>query len=512
MLARLLFSAFVASGLALAHPAGAQDSAAVAVPPIAREFRGVWVASVDNIDWPSRPGLPPCDQQAELVALLDRAVALHLNAIILQVRPAADALYASKLEPWSEYLTGVQGKAPSPWYDPLAFAVKEAHARGLELHAWFNPYRARQAGAKSRPSPSHVSRTMPSYVKPYGKYLWMDPGEPAVRKRTLRVVLDVVRRYDIDGVHIDDYFYPYQEYDRRGRVIDFPDTRSWKRYRKNGGKLARDDWRRHNVDQLVQELYAGVHAVKPWVKFGISPFGIWRPGNPESIKGYDAYDRLYADSRKWLRNGWVDYWTPQLYWPIAQEPQSYTTLLGWWSEQNVKGRHMWPGNYTNKVGFGRDQGWPVGELLDEIRVTRAQSGATGNVHFSMTAFLSTSDSLGAALAASVYSEPALVPASPWMGSGAPGRPSVRVRPQTDTLVVELQPAKKSELSLWTVRTLGPDGIWATVILPGAARNVMLAGETRDVVVTAVGRTGIESAPARLTLSPAVSPLVGSGTR
>ena len=372
LVAAALHVALVATAGGAQLPA-ASDSLA-GVPAVEREFRGVWVASVDNIDWPSRRGLSTCDQQAELIALLDRAVALHLNAIILQVRPAADALYASRLEPWSEYLTGVQGRAPSPWYDPLAFAVQEAHARGLELHAWFNPYRARQSRAKSPPSASHVARTMPSLVKSYGPYLWMDPGEPAIRRRTLAVVLDVVRRYDIDGVHIDDYFYPYQEYDRRGRVIDFPDTRSWKRYRKGGGRLARADWRRHNVDELVKQLYTGVHAVKPWVKFGISPFGIWRPGNPPSITGYDAYERLYGDSRKWLRSGWVDYYTPQLYWPIAQIPQSYPTLLGWWVEQNEKGRHMWPGNYTNKVGPGRDQGWAADEVLEQIRITRAQPG------------------------------------------------------------------------------------------------------------------------------------------
>ena len=531
----LLFAALVQGSL-IAVVCGAQvpttDSLPVGVPTISREFRGVWVASVDNIDWPSRSDLAPCDQQAELITLLDRAAALHLNAVILQVRPAADALYESKIEPWSEYLTGVQGTAPSPWYDPLAFAVKEAHARGLELHAWFNPYRARQSRAKSPPSPRHVSRTMPSYVKTYGPYLWMDPGEPAVRRQTLRVVLDVVRRYDIDGVHIDDYFYPYQEYDSRGRVIDFPDARSWKRYRRNGGSLARADWRRRNVDQLIRELYTRVHEVKPWVKFGISPFGIWRPGNPEQITGYDAYERLYADSRKWLRNGWADYFTPQLYWPIAQLPQSYPTLLEWWVAQNAKGRHIWAGNYTNKVGTGRDQGWPATEVLNQIMLTRAQPGATGNVHFSMAAFLADSDSLGARLMSGLYAEPALVPASPWLGRVAPGRPTIRLRPaprlalqaaidtmfRADTtsavgglapLVVLLEPAKKSVLSLWTVRSLGADAVWTVAILPGAAREIMLPPLTRDVIVTAVGRTGIESLPARLTFADPTLPAAGA---
>ena len=487
-------------------------------PPIAREFRGVWVASVANIDWPSRVGLTTAEQQAELLTLLDSAVSLRLNAVLLQVRPAADALYASKLEPWSEFLTGVEGRAPSPWYDPLAFAVREAHARGLELHAWFNPYRAGTPAQKSRHSASHVSRTMPSSVKKYGSYLWMDPGEPAVRRRTLRVVLDVVRRYDIDGVHLDDYFYPYQEYNRRGAVIDFPDTRSWKRYRSSGGRLDRDDWRRHNVDLLVQELYVGIHNVKPWVKFGISPFGIWRPGNPPSITGYDAYARLYADSRKWLRNGWVDYFTPQLYWPIAQTAQSYPALLSWWVGENVKQRHMWVGNYTNKAGANGERGWRADEILAQIQVTRAQPGAGGNVHFSGRAFLENPDSLHEKLRAMPYAELALVPATRWLAGNPPATPRVAIQPASvfpppgggaDSLhapaKLVLRPATRTRPFLWTVRAR-PDtaSAWTTTILAGTAEDIPTPAPGSEVVVTAVDRLGNESAPARLTL-PAAAP-------
>lgn len=233
-------------------------------PPVLREFRGVWVASVANIDWPSKRTLTTAEQQAELLALFDRAAELRLNAVIFQVRPAADALYASSIEPWSEYLTGTQGKRPDPYWDPLAFAVREAHARGMELHAWFNPYRARHTDAKSPLVATHIARTNPALVKPYGGYLWMDPGEPAVRARTLRVVLDVVKRYDIDGVHIDDYFYPYPATTRRGQAIDFPDATSWAKYRKQGGTLARADWRRENVNLLVKELYEGIHRWLNW--------------------------------------------------------------------------------------------------------------------------------------------------------------------------------------------------------------------------------------------------------
>ena len=494
------------SALAVA-PSGADEP-----PARRREFRAVWVASVGNIDWPSRVGLTTAEQQAELITLLDSAVSLRLNAVILQVRPAADALYASKIEPWSEFLTGVEGQAPSPWYDPLAFAVREAHARGLELHAWFNPYRAGTPGQKSRHPASHVSRAMRSVVRKYGPYLWMDPGEPSVRRRTVRVVLDVVRRYDIDGVHLDDYFYPYQEYDRRGAVIDFPDARSWKRYRRAGGRLARDDWRRRNVDDLVHELYAGIHRIKPLVKFGVSPFGIWRPGNPPSIAGYDAYARLYADSRRWLREGWVDYYTPQLYWPIADLPHSYTTLLGWWVEQNVRRRHIWPGNYTNKAGANGESGWRADDIVAQIGVTRAQAGATGNVHFSGRAFLENPDSLHEKLRAGPYADLALVPASPWLGATRPLAPRLTLQAATavaspgqpDTLHVpahlDLRSGGKTAPFLWAVRAR-PDSLaaWSTQLLPGATPKIPIPTGAHDVVVTAIDRVGNESRPSRLTL-------------
>jgi uncharacterized lipoprotein YddW (UPF0748 family) len=276
-----------------ALPAPCEASDLTCAPPaVAREFRGLWIAAVGNIDWPSRPGLSADSARAELRALLDRARSSGLNAVILQVRPAGDALYASDLEPWSEYLTGEQGVAPSPWWDPLKFAVAEAHARGLELHAWFNPYRARHSSAKGPLSRRHIAVARPTLVQHYGSQQWMDPGETAVRVHAIRVILDVVKRYDIDGVHIDDYFYPYKERNRRGVLIDFPDADTYLRYVRGGGKLERDDWRRENVNTLVRELYASIHAEKPWVKFGVSPFGIWRPGFPESVVGFDAYTEL----------------------------------------------------------------------------------------------------------------------------------------------------------------------------------------------------------------------------
>ncbi|CAN5709503.1 glycoside hydrolase family 10 protein [soil metagenome] len=461
-----------------------------APPPLEREFRGVWVASVSNIDWPSRRGLPAERQKAELLAILDRARDLRLNAVILQVRPAGDALYASSLEPWSEYLTGTMGRAPEPFYDPLAFAVEEAHRRGLELHAWFNPYRARHPSARSASSRDHISRTRPEVVREYGSHLWMDPGERAVQDHSLSVILDVVRRYDIDGVHIDDYFYPYKERDKAGRIIDFPDERSWSRYRAAGGSLSRDDWRRQNVDQFVERLYTEIKREKRSVRFGVSPFGIWRPGYPAQVRGLDAYTELYADARKWLVSGWLDYFAPQLYWPVAQHAQSYPVLLDWWVEQNHHGRHIWPGNFTSRVGPDRARNWPAAELLEQIQLTRHRPGATGNVHFSMRTLMGDPDGLSGQLSAA-YREPALVPASPWLGGARPAPPRVTMRTNGEGAVLDI--ANGPGVAPWLIAIRSRRGShWTTEILPGRTVSHVLNSRPDAVVVTAIDRLGAES--------------------
>jgi uncharacterized lipoprotein YddW (UPF0748 family) len=506
---------FIACSLAALAPARAQQRDD-APPAVAREFRAAWVASVTNIDWPSAPGLSAWQQKAELIAILDRAVELNLNAILLQVRPSADALYDSPYEPWSAYLTGVEGKAPEPYYDPLTFAVAEAHARGLELHAWFNPYRARNSSATGPNARTHISVAHPELVRTYGKYLWMDPGEPAVVAQTLRVMLDVVKRYDVDGIHIDDYFYPYPENGANGQPIPFPDSTSYAAYRRTGGSLARDDWRRHNVDTLIQQIYVRTKALKPWVKVGISPFGLWRPGYPASIKGFDSYEKLYGDSRRWLHEGWIDYFTPQLYWPIAQTAQSYPVLLDWWLGENVLHRHMWPGHYDTRVAQGGGL-WSSDELNAQIRATRATS-ATGDVHFSMRALMpavaAARDSAGGAgagqpprqtaavsvaehLRAELYAAPALIPASPWLSTARPARPSATLStdPATGEIALTTTAAKGSSVRWWTVRVRTGDQ-WRTWILPAAQTRLVVApaGETRALhaVVTAVDRYGTES--------------------
>lgn len=484
----------------------AQEAAPLQPPAPNREFRGVWVASVANIDWPSRRDLTTQQQKEELIRLFDRARDLGLNAVVFQVRPAADALYASPHEPWSEYLTGQMGKAPEPFYDPLHFAVQEAHRRGLELHAWFNPYRARHASAQSEISADHISRTRPHLVRTYGKSLWLDPGEREVQDHSLRVILDVVRRYDIDGAHIDDYFYPYKERDAKGQIIEFPDDPSWRAYQQSGGALSRDDWRRENVNTFIRRLYAGIKAEKPWVKFGVSPFGIWRPGFPGQIRGFDAYEQLYADARKWLVNGWLDYFSPQLYWKIETTGQSYPVLLNWWAEQNPMGRHLWPGNYTSRVGFAGSPVWPPEEILYQIKVTRGHAGATGNVHFSAKSFLREPNALSRMLGEDAYAEPALIPASPWLGRTLPKPPTglnVTRDPGRPTLTLTWRRGGEARPRLWVVQyRAGKE--WKTVLLPGDRTSHVLREEPQlsidAVAVTAVDRIGNTGPPVAVTVS------------
>lgn len=356
------------------------------------EFRAAWVASVHNIDWPSKPGLPAATQQAQLRAILDRAQELKLNAILLQVRPMSDALYASSREPWSQFLSGRQGVTPG--YDPLEFAIREAHARGIELHAWINPFRA-ASNAKATLAPNHVAKQHPEWVRTYGTQLWVDPGDPAAREYVLSIIADLVRRYDLDGVHIDDYFYPYPV---KG-AGSFPDSSTWERYGVKSG-LSRDDWRRDNINDFVRSMYRGVKAAKPSVQVGISPFGIWRPGVPATtIAQLDAYGQLFADSRKWLAEGWCDYLAPQLYWSIQPAKQSFPVLLDWWRAQS-RGKNVWPGIATDRIGSSR----PAKEIIDQIALTRRGTDSPGHIHWSMKSLMRNQGGVGDLLRAGPYAE------------------------------------------------------------------------------------------------------------
>ena len=510
-------------GEAAASPAGTGGNAptpAPAAPPVQqpitgeqppaapREFRAAWVSTVANIDWPSRSNLPPARQQAEAIAILERAKALHLNAIVLQVRPSADAIYPSKLEPWSEFLTGQQGKAPEPAWDPLAFWITQAHARGLELHAWFNPYRARHSAARTPNAREHIANTRPQVVRQYGKFLWMDPGEEAAAQQTLDVVLDVVRRYDIDGVHIDDYFYPYPieapganggeaalDAPSNGNKpeLDFPDAASYQRYQQGGGTLDRANWRRQNVNQLIEALYTGIHREKAWVRFGISPFGIGRPDRrPPGIQGFSQYDKLYADAETWLQNGWLDYLAPQLYWPIAQQPQAFPVLLDYWLGQNKRGRHIWPGLYTSRIDDSSKSFAPE-EIVQQVGVMRSRGNANGHIHFSIAALMQNRKGVADQLKAASYQGPALVPASPWLGSEAPPAPTVSVKRHASGLAVILgNAARATQVAIWA--RYGEE--WRFNVVPAGRSEVVLTDDNgvaaRSVVVSAVDRLGNES--------------------
>jgi uncharacterized lipoprotein YddW (UPF0748 family) len=467
-------------------------TASLIPPSPVREFRGAWVATVGNIDWPSQRDLSVAEQKAELLAILDRAAQLKLNAVIFQVRPACDALYASPIEPWSEYLTGTMGKSPQPFYDPLSFAIEEAHKRGLELHAWFNPYRARHPNAKSPVSANHISKTKPHLVRRYGGYLWLDPAEKEVQDYSLSVVMDVVKRYDVDGIHFDDYFYPYPERGPDGNEPDFPDEANWK---KSGaaGKLNRGDWRRENVNTFVRRVHESVKASKPWVKFGISPFGIWRPGHPPQIKGFDAYDKLYADARKWLVNGWADYFAPQLYWSVEAKEQSFPVLLDWWNAQNPLKRHIWPGLSTAKVR----EPWKPEEIARQINIAGKQPVSAGHVHWNMKSLMRSTE-LVAALGRGAYAEPALIPACAWLDSTPPPRPQLNVVGAGNASVkLSWESGATEKTWLWVLQSRR-NGTWTTRILPGEWRSHILDGEPPDALaLSAVDRVGNVSLPATL---------------
>jgi uncharacterized lipoprotein YddW (UPF0748 family) len=459
---------------------------------------------VANIDWPTKPGLSTEEQQREALAILDRLKELNMNAAVLQVRTSADALYQSDLEPWSYYLTGTQGQAPDPYYDPLKFWVDEAHKRGIELHAWFNPFRAKQGGAKYEFAANHVAKTDPKLAPQYGPYYWMNPAEPEARRKSLAVFLDVVKRYDVDGIHIDDYFYPYPVTDPsdpdKKRELQFPDEDLYKAYQSGGGTLSRDDWRRNAIDQLIRDIYVGTKASKPWVKFGISPFGLpYGPTMPEGITGFNQHDKLYADVLLWLNKGWLDYWTPQLYWPAEQRPQSYPILLDYWVTHNPMNRHIWPGLYTSRVlrGTGPNT-WGSNEITNQIQLTRWRPQATGHVHFSMKALLGDRGGLAQQLKETVYQQPALVPASPWLGTKAPSTPVVAsVTGEGKTLTVTWKPA--GGVKAWQYAVWARHGhTWHFHVLPADQTSITLGddmalgGPVTQVVVSAVDRLGNES--------------------
>ncbi|MFG2266149.1 glycoside hydrolase family 10 protein [Streptomyces sp. NPDC048720] len=424
-ISRRAFAAAALTTLAAAQTAGAQGASAAPGRPggrpgadagrgaagghgAAAEMRGVWIATVANRDWPSKPGLTAAEQRAELIAHLDRAVRDRLNTVILQVRPTADALWPSPYEPWAQYLTGTQGQDPG--WDPLGTAVREAHARGLELHAWFNPYRVANHTDLGRLAASHPARLHPDWVVPYGGKLYYDPGLPEVRAFVQRAMLDAVARYPVDAVHFDDYFYPYPV---AGQTFD--DDASYDRY--GGDFAARADWRRDNIDRLVRGMAAGIRRVRPGTRFGISPFGVWRnattdPLGSDTRAGVQTYDDLHADTRAWVRNHWIDYIVPQVYWHIGFAAADYATLVDWWAEvARGTGTRLYVGEALYKAGAaGQPSEWqdPV-ELSRHLTLAARYPQVRGHVFFAAKEVAADPIGAMARVVADHYRQPARTP-------------------------------------------------------------------------------------------------------
>ncbi len=456
---------------------------------VTREFRAAWVATVANINWPSKPGLSTEQQQKEAIALLNFLQQHNYNAVVFQVRPQADALYKSELEPWSYYLSGKQGQAPDPYYDPLQFWVDAAHERGLELHVWLNPYRAHHV-AGGEVSDKSVVKTKPNtVVKLKEGYWWFDPSLKETQDHGVNVVMDIVKRYDIDGVHFDDYFYPYASYNKNE---DFPDSTNWKQYQQNGGKLSKGDWRRDAVNKFISRIYTEIKKEKKHVKFGLSPFGIWRPGHPASATGFDQYEELYADAKLWLNKGWIDYFAPQLYWPINRPAQSFPVLLGWWQQENTMNRHLWPG-----ISIGRDSSAKnTTEIINQIMISRGiTSKSPGVIHWSISQ-VTKNPAMAKALLEGPYKQPALVPASPWLDNTAPAEPSLKLQQQTDSVLIEWTHKDEKDVFKWVLYYQYGNrkdykiltAVQRTIKLPLQQSKARL----NNVSITAVDRTGNES--------------------
>jgi uncharacterized lipoprotein YddW (UPF0748 family) len=383
------------------------------------EFRAAWIATVDNIDWPSKKGLPSDSQRAEFVRMLDMHRANGMNAVIMQIRPAADAFFPSGFEPWSEWLTGVQGTPPRPYYDPLAFMIDEVHKRGMEFHAWLNPYRAQFNIGKSSIAPTHITRVHPEWFLDYGDKRYFDPSSPAVQDFVSSIVSDIVQRYPVDAIHFDDYFYPY-----RISGKSFPDTAG---YRKVGGNMTLDNWRRSNVDSIIVKLYRAIKKENPRCQFGISPFGVWRnqdkdPRGSASRAGQTNYDDLYADILLWLEKGWIDYVAPQLYWEFTQPNAPFLPLLEWWS-RNTYGKACYIGLGYYKANTSA--AWRDKTLMPKmIRAIRNTPNVHGQIYFSSRSFEKNPLGWNDSLQQNFYRYPALIPPMAWMPGDIPPSPEL----------------------------------------------------------------------------------------
>lgn len=470
----------------------AQQTAEAQPPAPRRELRGTWTCTVSNLDWPNSSQTPLQQKQA-LITQLNALQAMNINAVVFQIRSECDAMYVSNLEPWSRFLTGQQGRAPSPLYDPLQFAIDETRRRGMELHAWMNPYRA-GVNSNSTFATSHVSRNGSTFVVTFETNYWLDPGNAQTIPYLKNIVQDVVNRYDVDSIHMDDYFYPY------GITTDnpFPDTTSFAANNPTGLSLA--NWRRQNTRNLVSGVYTTLRTTqgKNHVRLGLSPFGIYRPNNPPGISGLDSYNSIFIDSRNWLQTGIVDYMCPQLYWGRAADgyptQQDYDALIGWWtnSTQNPLGRHVFGGLPVYKVVD--DTITDPQHLVNMVTSTRNTTGASGNIHFRTGNLISTSTGVGPLLQSGLWSQAdALVPASTWLDNVAPAAPVVKWQVGNNSYVIQLLPIDRKD-ARWFVVQSRIGSTWTTKVLPGWTEQYTVANSsTAEIAVRSVDRSGNMSA-------------------
>ncbi len=387
------------------------------------EFRAVWVATVDNIDWPSSKTLTVEEQKSEFIKLVEFQHRNGMNALIVQIRSCGDAMYPSKYEPWSEFLTGKQGLAPNPFYDPLEFMIDETHKRGMEFHAWLNPYRAVFDIHRSSISKTHLTKKNPSWFVTYGTKKYFNPALQEVRNHFVDVVNDLIERYAIDGIHIDDYFYPY-----RIAGKEFPDNKDFIRL---GKGLKKDDWRRANCDSIIKQLWIAINKQPRRVKFGVSPFGVWRNASQDILgsntkAGQTNYDDLYADILLWLKKGWMDYCVPQLYWERGHHLCDYDTLLDWWNK-NTFGKHLYIGHAPYRANTTK--GWrDINELPHQIKNLRQYNTTQGSVYFSSKSFKNNPNGWNDSLQQNYYSTPAIVPPMPWIDNEKPSTPIISENP------------------------------------------------------------------------------------
>lgn len=378
--------------------------------PLKREMRGVWIATVKNIDWPSKDTLSVDQQQNELLDLIETHHSQGINAIFFQVRPATDAFYKSDLEPWSEWLCGIQGTCPNPTYDPLETMLQLCHSKGIEFHAWFNPYRALFENKNTKATPLHITRLKPEWFINYAGKKLFNPGIPEVREYIVKVILDVVKRYDIDGVHLDDYFYPYPV-----KGIKLDDEDEFVNYASLGSN--KEDWRRDNINRLIKMLNDSIHYYKPNVKFGVSPFGIWKNKKDDvdgsETNGLSTFSAQFADSRKWIKEGWVDYLSPQIYFPFNHKLAPYEEVVKWWGK-NTFDRHIYVGHGVYRI-VEKNDGWSGDtQMSDQIRFGRTTAGIKGSVFYSSNWLLRNVKGIGDSLRAVFYPYRALPPSMPWL--------------------------------------------------------------------------------------------------